>query len=113
MRVYRFHDVHRHQAVPRRDVECGLDFAIQCNEIEAVEFVLVAAVLCLLRQIGVVMAQINARDRTHRARVRHRTRQPMRRHAYPHAALHDGQQRTAMKGKRSGCGHSGFSVITK
>ncbi|MNV60699.1 hypothetical protein D3C71_1531730 [compost metagenome] len=92
MAAHGFHDVHRHQAPALRRVQRGAHFAVQRKQVDAVDQVAVIALVGSFKQVGMVVAQINAGDGAHRVLAGHGARQPMRRHADAHAALHDGQQ---------------------
>ena len=91
MRIHRLHYVNRNRATPSRQRECAADLAIQCDEIGLIERGLVAAAVRRSEQIGVMMAQIDAGYRAHRAKFRDRAGQPVRRDADTHAALDDRQ----------------------
>jgi len=99
MRVHGLHHVHRHQPLAARNCQRSPDLAVKRDQVQAIELVLVAAVLRLFDQVGVMVPQIDARDRAHRTRSRHRAREPVGRHAHAHATLHDGQKAMAANGK--------------
>jgi hypothetical protein len=91
------HHVYRNRTVVLRKGERTPDFAVQRDEIRLIEPGFVAAAIGCGQQVRVMMAQIDAGDGAHRAELRHRTRQPVRRDADAHAALHDRQQCAAFQ----------------
>ena len=92
----RAHHVDRQQPAALRQCPRGGDFATQGFEVGGVDRLLGrradAQVAGALHQVGVMPAQIDRRDRAHRALCGNTARQAVRRHAHAHAALHDGQQ---------------------
>jgi hypothetical protein len=75
-----------------RRVQRGADFAVQGFQVDAVDQIAVIAFVGLLKQIGVVMAQIDAGDGAHRVLAGDRAGQTMSGNANAHAALNNGQQ---------------------
>ena len=86
------HDIHRDQAAPLRGVQRGAHFAVQRDQVGAVDGVAVIAFVGLIEQIRVVMAQIDAGDGAYRVLAGNGAGQTVSGHADAHAALDDGQQ---------------------
>jgi hypothetical protein len=84
------HDVHGNQSVALRGIQRHADFAIQCNQVHFVQQRLVMAAPGPFHKIRMMMPQVDAGDGAHGTRLGHCTSQPVRGHAHPHAALHDG-----------------------
>ena len=95
IRAHRSHHVHRQHAAASGDRLGRRDFAIEGDEIRAVDRRRVAAVLRRRHEVGVMAPQVDARDRSHRALGRDAAGEPVGGDAHAHAALHDRQQRAS------------------
>ena len=110
MLAHRFHHVYRYRAVSFGERQCPRHFAIERNQIDVIDGGLVARALGLIEEIRMMMAQVDARHRSHRAGARHRTREPVCGHANSHASLDDGQQLAPLQTPAGQRGHAhGFA----
>ena len=73
------------------------DFAVQCDQIDPIELILIVAILCLFQQIGVVVTQVDAGDRPQRTQAGNAAGEAVCRDAYTHAALDYGFQEPAFE----------------
>ena len=92
MVAHRLHDVHGDHAAALRGVERGAHFTVQGDPVGVVDLLAVAAVLGLLDQVGMVMAQVHTGDGADRVLAGDRAGQAVGGNANAHAALDDGQQ---------------------
>ncbi|ABA50512.1 hypothetical protein BURPS1710b_2316 [Burkholderia pseudomallei 1710b] len=116
VRAHRLHHVDRDHAAPLAPRLRALDLARERLEVRRLHRLAIRMLLAALDQIGMVMAQVDARDRAERAFARDASGEPMRGDADAHPALHDGQQRTAadhQRRKGNGTGHRNLSVRQK
>ena len=106
--AHRAHHVDGQQPAPAGQRARGADLAFQRLEVGRVDGQLGGLrgglarqqLVRALHQVGVVAAQVDRRDRAHRAERGHAAGQPVRRHAHAHAALHDRQQRATAQSQR-------------
>ena len=76
------------------------DFAVERDQVRAVDRGPVATVLRFAHEVGMVPAEIDRRDRADGAVAGDRSREPVCGYADAHAALHDRQQLAATNDQR-------------
>ena len=114
---YRAHDIDGDHATAVGHGQCGADFTIEGGEVGAVDEVLVTHAVGGGHQVRMVAAQVDAGNGADRAEARHAAGKPVCGDAHAHAALHDGQQRTAANSEGRQVGgqwreHGGSWIVT-
>jgi hypothetical protein len=90
--AHRLHHVHRDRAASLGQHQRLSYFAVQRDQVDAIDGRLVAGDHRLRQQIGMVVAQVDARHGADRAHARHAPGEPVRGDAHAHSALDNGQQ---------------------
>jgi hypothetical protein len=94
------HDVHGDHAVAAGELARSGDLAAERDQVRACERFVRVIFAAFIGEVGVMMAQVDARDGAERAFARDTAREPVSRNADAHAALHDRQQLTPADDER-------------